>query len=253
MNSNRKFLAAGAVVIIAVAAVLYLRNPEAPKPVEQAKPGSFLPTDVSLPAIAQSAPVTGASASLAADAPRLTLQQQVDRYTSSGKPEDALAAYRIIAHCLAVRRDQAHSADRVAMGGKPAELVSDACGDLSSSSIATSYQLADRAAKSGVHGAAAAVLDSEIDGLGNHADPMASGPEVDAYYQRVKDALAAGAANGDCFSLNTLSMNVENQHDYQGALDYLNRAAEECPKQGKKVALLEKRQAKLAYLINQHR
>jgi hypothetical protein len=254
MKSNRKFLAAGAVVIIAVAAMIYIRTPaDAPKVVEQTKQGSFLPIPEA-PSAPVPASIAVVTATLAASVvPVLTLQQQVDKYISSGKPEDALAAYQIISHCLDVRRDQAHSADRVARGGKPAELVSNACGDLSSSTIAGSSQLADRAAKAGVHGAAAAVLNSEVGGLGEYADPMASGPEVDAYYQRVKDALAAGAANGDCFSLSTMSTNVEGLHDYQGALDYLNRAAKECPKQGKKVILLDQRRAKLTFLINQHR
>ena len=253
MTSKLRIYIAVAVIIFGVASAFYLRkSADLPKPVQPEQQSSFLPIpEVSSPA---SASVAIASAPISvASVPKLTLQQQVDKYRASGKPEDALLAHDIIAHCLYVRRDQSINADRVAMGGKPAETVDSACGDLAASTIAGSYQLVDQAAKAGVHGAAAAVMDAGVGGLGDSSTGDVDGPDFKAYEQRMRDAVAKGVETNDCFSLNTASGFSDMAKDYVAALDYLDRAAKECPTQGKKVNTLEQRRARLTALANQHR
>jgi hypothetical protein len=93
------------------------------------------------------------------------LAARIERLRASSDPRDAYRAYRLIAGCLHAREFNAHvtllpmtaefAAERAA-SAHAARRVSESCQDISSLQIGARLSLAERAARAGVPGAAAA-------------------------------------------------------------------------------------------------
>jgi hypothetical protein len=160
-----KALAAGAIAVLTVG-LWFARMMPAPIPAIEANAIAVAP------AAAAAAQGTGrarmprpAAARPAASSAEPSLATKIERLRASADPRDAYRAYRLIADCLHAREFGAHvvslpmtpefDAERAA-NAHTARRASDACQDISSLQVAARLSLAERAARAGVPGAAAA-------------------------------------------------------------------------------------------------
>ena len=117
--------------------------------------------------------------------------------------------------------------------------------------MAGAYQLLDKAAKAGVHGATMLIIEAGDDGMGNNnPNPSPDDPNIALFRQRLLEAENAGAANGDCRSLDFKSNDSLNNRDYSAALDYLNKAEMQCKQQGTEVRYIALRRQQIISRIN---
>jgi hypothetical protein len=182
----------------------------APTPVPAAAPFAIAivappaaPADARAPAAA-AVPVSAEASKSAA----------VAALVRSGRPEDAYAAYRLLAAC-----DFAQTFERVDDGAGDAQVrahlatLQEACGDLSPGQLGNRVRLLEAAVAAHVQGAAAELLSQ-----GPNGEPVAAVWDDPAYAEwkrRTLDAVKAEAARGDAAAL--LVMNA--QYDHGGTLD----------------------------------
>jgi hypothetical protein len=139
---------------------------------------------------------------------------QVAALARSGKPEDAYAAYKVLAAC-----DFAQNFERVDDGEGEAQVrahvaaLHDACGDLSPGQLSGRVRLLESAVAAHLSGAAADLVSQ-----GPNGEPVSEVWDDPAYAEwrhRVLEAVKSEAARGDATAL--ILMN--SQYDHGGTLD----------------------------------
>jgi hypothetical protein len=211
MNQKQIGIGATAIAAIAVAAGFLLRP--APDPVvavgapaatapHAPGPMAVQPSQTDAPALAATtASSSSAGASKAAE---------FNRLIQTGKPVDALTAYKLAAGCeghkaWAALAKQAPLEDQRLFA---AQAPKDPCGDLSPGQIATRLELLRIALDAGVHGALAALVSTE----GPHGvlHTIADGPQWRALENA---AIAAGEKSADPYTLLSRSSFYMNCHN----------------------------------------
>lgn len=171
MPSRRLLSIAIALVVLLTAAMLWtLRAPPAaastPAPtVAPAAPPASVVGVARVPDIA-SMPTLAAPSASAASTPT-SFAAQVDAWTRTGKPSDAMQAYEVIFRCLLARR-RAH--DPTQPQDDPAIAAPAVCGDLRSDQVQGRLALLEKAARAGVKGAADDFLQEGPSGNGAMID-----------------------------------------------------------------------------------
>ena len=163
-------------------------------------------------------------------------REEVLRLSRSPDPSQKLLAYELIRACITARRDDQYVAERAADGGKtPVQPSSTVCGDIDPGQIASRRQLLTVAAQAGVHHAAAYLADEGSTGQGYSTDTDVDSADQQMFDSEMKQALEAGAASGDWWSLATLAGSGESSartfDDYRKAISQLDDANTEYRKE----------------------
>jgi hypothetical protein len=146
--------------------------------------------------------------------PAASKSAQVEALARSGRPQDAYAAYKLLAAC-----DFAQNFERVDDGEGEAQVrahvatLRDACGDLSPGQLGERVRLLEAAVAAHVGGAAADLVSQ-----GPNGEPVSEVWDDPAYAEwrrRTLEAVKAEAVRGDPSAL--LLMN--SQYDHGGTLD----------------------------------
>ena len=226
-SSNRfqwgRTLAAAALISLVVSAIVCFHKPTASVSDQPNRP--FVEQEASPAIVSNSASPGVASSAVAPGIPKQSIAAEVDRLVATHNPTDAFAAYRLIRNCMNARRDQLVVAEWAANNDKSkVPSVSAACGDLSPGQVASRNQYLSLAAKAGINGAAGALAEEGPRGDGVVMSIAPDDAEQAAYIQAVKEAVAAGAAAGDYWSLLSMSNSYDiadsGKPDYVAALKY---------------------------------
>jgi hypothetical protein len=231
---KRVVIGAVACTAAAFALLRFVSEPDAPPPHDAgtavaAKPFSALALPAAVPAAAVPAEhsvtpgprprASSASRGLELDDvaeadPEVSKAARVEALSRSGKPEDAYAAYKLLAAC-----DFAQNFERVDDGEGEAQVrahvaaLRDACGDLSPGQLSGRVRLLELAVAAHVSGAAADLVSQ-----GPNGEPVSEVWDDPAYADwrhRTLEAVKAEAARGDPTAL--ILMN--SQYDHGGTLD----------------------------------
>lgn len=223
MPSRRVLTIAIALVALLAAVMLWtLRAPPAaastPAPtVAPAAPPAAVASIARAPVIA-SMPTLAAPSAPAASTPA-SFAAQVDAWTRTGKPSDAMQAYEILFRCLLARR-RAH--DPTQPQDDPAIAAPAVCGDLRSDQVQGRLALLEKAARAGVKGAADDFIQEGPSGNGAMVDlgTRDTTPPTAEWLARRDDYIARALANCDTGLASYLGMTQRNHDDRQKALMY---------------------------------
>jgi hypothetical protein len=156
-------------------------------------------------------------------------RDEVIRLSQSPDPSQKLLAYELIRACVKARKDDLYVAERAADGGKASlSSSSEVCGDIDPGQIASRRQLLSVAAQAGVHHAAGYLADEGATGEGYSRDADITSADQQRFANEMKQAIEAGAASGDWWSLATLAGSRESSartaEDYEKAIEGLDEA-----------------------------
>jgi len=150
----------------------------------------------------------------------VTKSQLVEKLRASGSPIDAFAAYKLIRACIVAKRAESEVDQNPE--SSPKIPSAQECEDISPGQMVSRFQLLEKAAKFGVHGAMYAFALEGPDGYGYLGTEDPTSPAMAEWTKRIHDYQEAGARTGDRYSLMSLSNYYENEEprDFSKALSY---------------------------------